>query len=518
MTGSPRDAAAERRDTLAAGLLARYGAARERRRPMEPLWQACYDHALPAPTGSAALFDATAADAAEQLAASLLAELTPPWSRWFGLAPSRALDDSPAGRAATEALEDAAATLQGHFDRSNFAIEMHQGFLDLVVAGTAVLLVEEAPLGEASAFRFAAVPLQQAVLEEGPDGRLTTLFREARLRPAALRDRYPGAALPEAADADTPLRVLEAVWPEGSAVRHAAILAEDPDRPLLLAEGRFAEHPAIAFRWLKAPGEVWGRGPVMKALPDIRTANKVVELVLKNASIAATGIWQAEDDGVLNPATVQLVPGAIIPKAPGSSGLTPLAAPGNFDVSQLVLGDLRTRIRSALLADRIGPQQDARRTATEVLERSAETARLLGATYGRLQAELLTPLVTRCLGILRRRGEIPRLALPDGREAAIRYESPLARVQGRADAANTLLFLQSVNALGGVAAAQVDAAAATRWLARTLGAPAEVLVPLVAPVGAHQADTPAADGAPATRHRAPPARSAPPSPPAPQPE
>ena len=215
----------------------------------------------------------------------------------------------------------------------------------------------------------------------------------------------------------------------------------------------------------------------MKALPDIRTANTVVEMVLKNASIAVTGIWQAEDDGVLNPATIRLVPGSIIPKAPGSAGLTPLAAPGNFDMSQIVLNDLRARIRGALLADRLGPPQDAKMTATEVLERGAQTARLLGATYGRLQAELLTPLVTRCLGILRRRGEIPSLLL-DGREAALRYESPLARVQGRADAANTLLFLQSVGALGGVAAAQVDAAAATRWLARTLGAPAEVLVPL----------------------------------------
>ena len=61
---------------------------------------------------------------------------------------------------------------------------------------------------------------------------------------------------------------------------------------------------------------MYGRGPVMKALPDIRTANTVVEMVLKNASIAATGIWQAEDDGVLNPATVRLVPGAIIRARP----------------------------------------------------------------------------------------------------------------------------------------------------------------------------------------------------------
>jgi hypothetical protein len=270
--------------------------------------------------------------------------------------------------------------------------------------------------------------------------------------------------------------VVEAVWPDRGGIHYLALLADQPDRPKVLAEGRFAENPFIAFRWLKAPGEVYGRGPVMKALPDIRTANKVVELVLKNASIACTGIWQAEDDGVLNPATIKLVPGAIIPKAPGSAGLTPLAAPGNFDVSQLVLQDLRTRIRSALLADRLAPLETAQMTATEVTERSVQTARLLGATYGRLQAELLTPLVTRCLAILRRRGEIAPVAL-DGHATELHYESPLARVQGRADAANTLLFLQSLEKLGGEAAAQIDIPAATRWLARRLGVPAAVLTP-----------------------------------------
>ena len=66
----------------------------------------------------------------------------------------------------------------------------------------------------------------------------------------------------------------------------------------------------------------------MTALPDIKTANKVVELILKNASIAVTGIWLADDDGVLNPANVKLVPGSIIPKAVGSAGLTPAAGAG----------------------------------------------------------------------------------------------------------------------------------------------------------------------------------------------
>ena len=161
---------------------------------------------------------------------------------------------------------------------------------------------------------------------------------------------------------------------------------------MVLAEGRFLSSPFINFRWSKAPGEKYGRSPVMKALPDIKTANKVVELVLKNASIAVTGIWQVDDDGVINPANIKLVPGTIIPKAVGSAGLTPLEAPGRFDVSELVLDQVRARIRRALLVDQLGQVDGPRMTATEVLERAAEMARLLGATYGRLQSELLTPL------------------------------------------------------------------------------------------------------------------------------
>jgi hypothetical protein len=208
----------------------------------------------------------------------------------------------------------------------------------------------------------------------------------------------------------------------------------------------------------------------MKALPDIRTANKVVELVLKNASIAVTGIWQADDDGVLNPATIRLVPGTIIPKAVGSSGLTPLAAPGRFDVSQIVLDDLRARIRHALLADRLGPVDGPRMTATEVMERAAETAGLLGATYGRLQGELLTPLVLRGLSILARRGEVPDLMV-DGRLVDLQHRTPLAQAQAQRDVRSVLRWLEGVQALGPEGATAVDGAAVARWLARSFGVP-----------------------------------------------
>ena len=165
----------------------------------------------------------------------------------------------------------------------------------------------------------------------------------------------------------------------------------------------------------------------MKALPDIKTANKVVELILKNATIAVTGIWLAEDDGVLNPANIRLTPGAIIPKAVGSKGLTALESPGKFDVSQLVIKDLREHIRHALLGDKLGQLDNtAMMTATEVMERTDDMLLVLGATYGRLQSELLMPLIERAAAILRKRGEIPDVYI-DGRYLKIGYQSGRAQ-------------------------------------------------------------------------------------------
>ena len=250
--------------------------------------------------------------------------------------------------------------------------------------------------------------------------------------------------------------------------------ASVPDNAVELAHVRLEYNPFINFRWMKSPGEIYGRSPVMKVLPDIKTANKVVELILKNASIAISGIWQADDDGVLNPANIELIPGAIIPKAVGSKGLTPLDMPGRFDVSQLVLEDLRARIRHALLVDRL-PQIEARSmTATEVLERSGEMSLLLGASYGRLQSELLTPLIIRAYEILRRRGEVPDIQI-DGRMVEIDYRSPLARTQGQKHVQNTLSWINSVLAMGPEAAQTINLPQAATFLAEALGVPSDLV-------------------------------------------
>ncbi|MBN8197779.1 head-tail connector protein [Thalassospira povalilytica] len=483
------------------GLRTRYQKAVARRRNWLSHWQECYEFALPQRNGAAEqtsggkrldrVFDATAPDAVEQLAASLMAEITPPAGGWFDLEPGGNVpgDDR---QVLTEQLGRAVRILQGHFDRSNFAVEMHQAFLDLVTAGTACLRLEKADLHSPSAFRFTAVPLRDLAFEERSDGKMDAVFRKLSLTRDEIRANWPDAVnIPEREtardDADSQKRfaVIEAVVPaaNGQTGYDICVFREEggASHGNLIYRGQFDVSPYIAFRWMKAPGEIYGRSPVMKALPDIKTANKVVELVLKNASIAVTGIWQADDDGVLNPATIRLIPGSIIPKAVGSAGLKPLDAPGRFDVSDLVLSDLRDRIRRCLLADRLGQVDQPGMTATEVLERASENARLLGATYGRLQAELLYPLIRRALYILTRTGELPDIPI-DGDVVVLRHSAPLAQLPRRVQAGQALDWLSRIATLGPDALGEVDLPVMVRWLADQFGVPDHLLKPALPPL------------------------------------
>lgn len=467
---------------------------KERRQAWEPIWNECYEYALPQRESpavfnlsvkkSSTLFDSTAEDATTQLASSMFAELTPPWSRWFNLKAGSSSDNSTEFSTALEKISD---IMQYHFDLSNFALEVHQCFLEVVTVGTASLLFEEAKIGESSAFHFTAVPLSELYIDESSSGKPDITFRRSSAGIDILKSRFPSASLPEdfikkmEEDNSVKVEILETVIPkETGGYEYTAFIISDvydfssSDNFLLLKQGVFSASPFINFRWQKLPGEIYGRSPIMSALPDIKTANKVVELILKNAAISVTGIWQAEDDGVLNPSNIKLVPGAIIPKAVGSKGLTPLQAAGNFDISQLVLSDLRTRIKHTLLNDRLGQINSPAMTATEVLERSSEMARILGATYGRLSSELLTPVIVRAVSILNRRGEISPILI-DGRITKLEYASPLARKQARDDAKNILYWISSVAQMGQMGMAAINLTATAQKLGQILGVPQELI-------------------------------------------
>lgn len=463
-----------------------------RRQAWEGHWDDCYAYALPhkkqdmgiGARANQTLYDSTAMNAVDRLASSLLSELTPPWSRWFRIAPGDEFTLQEKQHLAP-IFEETTKILQDHFQRSNFSVEIHQAFLDLVTAGTASILFEEAKPGSFSIFQFKAVPLQESYLLEDQTGKLTTTYRKIQLNARALLSLCPtffnDRKTPHTDD-DTLYDLLEIIKPDDHGFCYYLILDEG-DEKKMIKKGHYTESPYIHFRWSKAPNETYGRSPIMRCLPDIKTANKVVELVLKNASIAVTGIWQADDDGVLNPANIKLTPGTIIPKAVGSAGLKPLEMPGKFDLSQLVLEDLRARIKEALMADDIDQGAARSMTATEYLNRSDKIVRLLGATYGRLQSELLTPLIKRAYEILRRRGEIADIDL-DGRQAIVTYTSPIAKAQAQRDMQQVVGWIEQATRLGPDAAALVNFQEAARFIGQTLGVPSTLMreVPVIEPI------------------------------------
>ena len=380
-----------------------------------PRWKSAMRYTIPTDDSDVAtLFDATAADAVDNLAASMYSLLTPPESLWINLV--RESDLSPDAETATKML-------RAHLNDSNFYTTIHQCYTDLVVLGTACLFMAENPIGSDSAFSFTAIPMTDiAILPNA-------IFHMTSMPACDLIEKYPTITFPKHMqdtiknNPETPIKLVQALV--GKDFTAWVDVGGDFENNIV-ARGTFETNPYIIFRWSLVSGELYGRSPVLRALPDIKTANKVVELVLKNATIAVSGIWQADDDGVINLSNINLTPGAIIPKAVGSSGLTPLSSGANFDVSQIVLRDLRDRIRHTLLADRLGLLSDKEMTATEILARNSDMVRILGATYGRLLHEFIRPLCERGLQILSRRGLIDKISLHS--DAELKYIAPIAQM------------------------------------------------------------------------------------------
>lgn len=478
-------------------ILKRYKKAADERSSWQSLWQDCYRYTVPEQAhffGFSSvsmrqmrdhLYDATAGDAAEQLAASILGYLAPPWSNWLGIVPGGHVPEDRK-KDLSAVLEQAAQTVLSRLDQSNFASELHQCLMDLVVGGTACLHVGASAPDSPIPFTLRAVPLYEAVMAADENGDLTSFYRLRDVTRDQMMELIPDHRKEDDvfkfvfdASDETVFQILEFSEKDKKGYQTGIILLSHNADPVMIYNVHAAHSPFIMFRWMKMAGESYGRSPVMKVLPDIKTANKVVELILKNASIAVTGIWQADDDGVLNIAAVDLVPGAIIPKAMGSAGLTPLQMPARFDVSQLVLDDLRARIRHAMLTDRFSQFDGRRMTATEVNERSDDIFMILSAVYGRLQSELLDPLVKVLYGLMRDRGDVPDLPL-DGRYAQIVFRSPLARLQARKTLTPLLEWMDRAMQLPGDTAARLNTDALLDYAADIMGIPAHFIMPKTA--------------------------------------
>jgi len=323
--------------------------------------------------------------------------------------------------------------------------------MDLAL-GTGVLHVEE---GDAiNPVNFTALPLPHVVLDVGPDDRIDHVYRERDIRYSDIKILYPKATINPRlanqmlANPDGRTKVLEVIcrnYTKPNEDAYYCIIFDINTKCLLKYEEYkgTGSNPFICFRWSKDPGAVYGRGPLINALSAIKTTNLTIELILENAQMAISGVYQMDDDGVINPDTINLVPGTVIPKAPNSAGLQPVKAAGSFDVANLILSDMRMNIKRALYNDMLGNPDRTPASATEIAERMADLSRRIGSAFGRLQAELVQPVLQRVVYILKKQGRI-KVPVINGRQIKVRSVSPLSQAQSNQDITSINRFLEMV--------------------------------------------------------------------------
>ena len=406
-----------------------------------PNRESFYDES-PGQKRSDKIFDETAVVGVQEFASRLQAGITPTFARW---ADFQAGSEIPPNQKPSINLELDKITeyVFEVLQQSNFNQEIHEAFMDLAI-GTGVILVEE---GDAvNPIKFTSVPLTRVCLNNGPDGKIDTIYRTRMCKPDEINILYPKAKLPENFDPlkqKKKIKLIEAIYKvyEDNVEKYKFCVVMENPKAVLLEEYYEGEgsNPYLVFRWNKASGEVYGRGPVFNAMGAIKTCNLTIELILQNAQMSVSGVYTYEDDGVINPDNISLVPGSLIPVAPGSRGLLPIQAASNFDVAQLVLNDMRQNIKKALYMEALGRPEGTPMTATEVSERMADLSRQIGSSFGRLQSELITPLLKRIIRILSKQGriDIPKV---NGREVKIAPRSPLAQAQHLQDVADVTRF------------------------------------------------------------------------------
>ena len=479
-------------DPIAKQYIASYIKAKAFRENWVPLFEECYEYALPQRESfyheeagqrrDDRIFDETAVVGVQEFASRLQSGIVPNFARWADLMAGSEVPVEQREEVNNE-LDEVTEYVFEVLQNSNFSQEVHESFMDLAV-GTGVLCVEEGD--SINPVSFSAIPLPHVVLDTGPDDKIDHVYRERKkVKFDHLQLMYPNGKFNDQVlsfmGSGRETTVLEVVCRDYSkknqeAYFHYAICMTTKSCIYSKEMNGIGSNPFVCFRWSKCAGEVYGRGPLINALSAIKTTNLTIELILENAQMSISGIYQMEDDGVINPDTINLVPGSIIPKAMGSAGLQPIQSAGRFDVAQLVLSDMRLNIKRALYNDMLGNPDKTPASATEVAERMADLSRRMGSAFGRLQAELVQPVLQRVIYILKKQGRI-EVPTVNGRGVKVRSVSPLAQAQANQDISSVARFLELVGGSFGPEMLQllVDGEQTAIHLAKKFGVPESLI-------------------------------------------
>lgn len=432
-------------------LIKRREAAAKKKELWRSLYQDCQRYAMPARESftwtvegqprNNILYDSTLQEATTTAANTTCALLFPPWEHWAELAPGGLIpQDSPQYADIVAGMQDATRKFFMFLNLSNFSQVINETALDLMI-GTGALDFDEGESNDAP-FKFTSIALSAIEIEEGPTGQIETTFMVRKPSARNLERLYEGLTV---FDMPTELRTIVVMKPDQEVdiiqgeiynpkdKHYYGVAIYKQGKQILWRYDYGDSCPRIVGRATKSSGETYGRGRVMLALSDAKTLDKMQEFVLRHSALAIAGTFTGVSDGVMNPYTAQIAPNTIIPVASNDKNnpsLAVLETGGNFQISEAMIDKLTAKVRRTLLGPE--PSEGPVKSATEIATTDRNRLWSMNGEFGRIQAELLTKIVTRGVWIMQKRGIVPKFKI-NGVEVLVKYTSPFSKSQGASD-------------------------------------------------------------------------------------
>ena len=481
----------------AKNLLKRFDRLKSQRQNWESHWQEVADYMQPRKADvtktrskgdkrTELIFDGSPLQSVELLAASLHGMLTNPSTPWFSLRFKQ--NDMENEDEAKEWLEDATEVMYAAFNKSNFQQEIFELYHDLITFGTAAMFIEE---DDEDILKFSTRHINEIYIAENDKGRIDTVFRKFRLSARAAMQKFgdvsTNISMTATKDPYEEVEILHAVYPrsdfnpkkqdkQNMPFESIYLDAESGDE---LSVSGFREFPFVVPRYLKASHEIYGRSPAMTALPDVKMLNEMSKTTIKSAQKQVDPPLLVPDDGFMLP--VRTVPGGLnFYRAGTRDRIEPLNIGANTPLGLNMEEQRRNSIRNAFYVNQLMMQSGPQMTATEVIQRNEEKMRLLGPVLGRLQSELLKPLIDRAFALILRKNLFrPAPEFLAGQDIEIEYVSPLAKAQKSSELQSIMRAIEIMGSLSNVAPVfdHINMDKLVRHLADIVGVPQKILKP-----------------------------------------
>jgi len=484
-------------DPKAKMVLERYKTLKAQRVTWEDHWQEIADYFLPRKANITEkhtkgdkrhdqIFDGTATHALELLSSSLNGMLTNTVSPWFILKfrNQMAADND----AANEWLETVSKIMQQVFARSNFQQEIFELYHELLAFGTSAMFITDDVKDD---LRFKTLHISEIFITENEKGLVDSLTRKFQIKNKNIPALYADANLPRSIQTDIEkfpyddTSIIHSVYPNDKPMGYDNNKNMDyischvhEKTGTLLRESGFKEFPYVVPRYLKSSSnEIYGRSPAMNALPDTKMLNTMSKTTIKAAQKQIDPPLMVPDDGFILP--IRTVPGGLNFYRSGTrERIEPLQIGSNNPLGLNMEDQRRKAIRENFFVDQLMTTGNQNMTATEVLQRTEEKMRLLGPVLGRLQSELLQPLITRSFNLLFKNNKLPPIPEELGdQDVEIEYVSPLAKAQKSQELSSVMRGIEIFGSMQNIAPVfdYIDIDGLVGHIQEVLGLPAKIM-------------------------------------------